>query len=111
VRDGFVASLSRPGGNLTTATSLSTEVGPKRLELLHDAVPNASLVAVLVNPLNANLLETQSRDFETAARALGLRLRFVQARAEGEFDAAFGEVARLRPSALVISTDPYFFAN
>jgi putative ABC transport system substrate-binding protein len=107
VREGLVASLSRPGGNLTGATSMATVLGQKRLELLHEVVPDAKVIAVLVNPINA-VLETQSRDLEAAARALGLQLQFVRAGAQTDFDAVFAAVARLRPSALVISTDLYF---
>jgi putative ABC transport system substrate-binding protein len=107
VREGLVASLSRPGGNLTGATSLATELGQKRLELLHEVVPDAKVIAVLVNPLNA-VLETQSRDLEAAARTLGLQLQFERAGAQTDFDAVFAAIARLRPSALVISTDLYF---
>jgi putative ABC transport system substrate-binding protein len=110
VREGFATVLNRPGGNLTGATSMSAELGAKRLELLHEALPAASVVAVLVNPDNL-VLETQSRDLQGAARALRLRLQFVQAGAENEFDAAFAAVARLRQSALVIGTDLYFLAR
>src|SRR5215471_13109113 len=69
---GLVASLSRPGGNVTGVTTLNLEVGPKRLELLHKLVPTANIVALLVNPSNPSLAEPLARDLEAAARALGL---------------------------------------
>ena len=74
VATGLVASLARPGGNLTGVTSLTAEVGPKRLELLHEVVPTATAIAVLVNPAAGLLAETISRDLHAAARTLGLRL-------------------------------------
>jgi putative ABC transport system substrate-binding protein len=110
VLEAFVASLNRPGGNLTGTTNLAAVLGPKRLELLHEAVPAATVVAVLVKPDNA-VIEAQSRDLQAAARALGLQLQFVQAGAERDFEAAFATTAQLKPSALVIGTDAYFLAR
>jgi putative ABC transport system substrate-binding protein len=107
VRDGFVASLNRPGGNLTGVTSLGVEVGPKVLELLHDAVP-ARTVGLLVNASNTNLAEPITRDVGVAARTLGLELHVVKASSEREFEAAFAALAQLDVGALVIGPDPLF---
>lgn len=110
VREGFVASLSRPGGNLTGTTSLASELGPKRLELLHEILPDARVMTVLANLVNG-VLESQSRGLRAAAGLLGLRLQFEEAGLENDFDAVFADVARLRPRTLLISTDLYFLAR
>jgi putative ABC transport system substrate-binding protein len=107
VQLGLVASLNRPGGNLTGISSLNVEVGPKRLELLHELVPTASVVAILVNPTNPNA-ETLTRTTQAAARNLGLQLNVLNASAERDFDAAFADVLKMRASALVIGTDTFF---
>jgi putative ABC transport system substrate-binding protein len=100
---GLVESLNRPGGNLTGATTLTLEVGQKRLELLHEMVPKANIIALLVNPSSPNLAEAQSRDLQTAADQLGLQLHVLHASTEGEFDPGFSRVAQLRAGGLVIS--------
>jgi putative ABC transport system substrate-binding protein len=107
VEMGLVASLNRPGGNLTGVTGLSVELVPKRLELLHELVPTAAVIALLVNPTNPNAV-TQTRDLQVAARALGLELRVLQAASERDFDAVFAGVARLRAGALVVGADGLF---
>jgi putative ABC transport system substrate-binding protein len=104
---GLVASLRRPGGNLTGVTSLTVELGPKRLELLHEAVPTATTIALLVNPTNPNA-ETQARDAQAAARILGLGLPVLRASTERDLDAAFATLAQLRAGGLVIGSDPFF---
>jgi putative tryptophan/tyrosine transport system substrate-binding protein len=104
---GLVASLNRPGGNLTGVTNLNLEVGPKRLELLHEAIPKAGIVAVLVNPTNPNAA-TQSRDLQPAARTLGLEAHVLHASAESDFDETFATVIRLRAGGLVIDPDTLF---
>src|ERR1700730_9004894 len=93
---GLVASLSRPGGNLTGVTNLAAEVGPKRLELLHETVPTAINIAVLVNPARAAQVEPQSRALQAAAPKLGLQLHFFHASTEREIDAAFAALAQQR---------------
>jgi putative ABC transport system substrate-binding protein len=108
VRIGLVASLNRPGGNITGVTQLNVEVAPKRLELLHELVPKAKALALLVNPVNAVLAETQSKDLLSAAGALGLELHFLNASSERDFDDVFSNVIRLRVGGLVISSDPLF---
>src|SRR6202040_1523161 len=85
---GLVASLNRPGGNLTGVTTLGTEVGPKRLELLHELVPTATTAALLVNPTGLTT-ETQTRVMQAAALTLGLQLQVLHASSERDFDAVF----------------------
>jgi putative tryptophan/tyrosine transport system substrate-binding protein len=110
VEAGLVASLNRPGGNSTGVTTLNVELGPKRLELLHELMPTATVVALLVNPTNASS-EAISRDLQAAARALGLQLHVLHASAERDFDAAFAALIRLRAGALVIGPDIFFLAR
>jgi putative ABC transport system substrate-binding protein len=104
---GLVASLNRPGGNLTGVTNLGVELAAKRLELLHKCNPAATTVALLVNPDNLNT-SPQSRDSQQAARALGLELAVVPARNERELDVAFERFAELRAGALAIASDAFF---
>jgi putative ABC transport system substrate-binding protein len=108
VQFGLVASLSRPGGNITGATTLGDEVGPKRLELLHELVPAATLIAVLVNPPVPNVAAYTRDRLQTAAHTLGLRLHFLNAVTEREIEAAFATLAQLGAGALVISPTPFF---
>jgi putative tryptophan/tyrosine transport system substrate-binding protein len=107
VQIGLVASLNRPGGNMTGVSYLSVELGPKLLELLHDLVPKATIMALLVNPTNPNH-ETQSRNLQAAALKLGLQPHFVNASTEGDFDGVFAQIRELRADALMISQDPFF---
>jgi putative tryptophan/tyrosine transport system substrate-binding protein len=104
---GLVARLSHPGGNLTGITNLNLELGPKRLELFHELLPNADSVAILVNPTNPNA-ETMSHDLETTAHALGLRVHLLRASTEADFQLVFATLPQLRADGLVISTDPFF---
>ncbi len=105
---GLVASLSRPGGNVTGGTTLNVEIGPKRIELAHELIPTASRIALLVNPANPTNVETISRDSMAAARALGLDVRVLQAGSEREIDAVFERLGTLRAGALVVGTDTFF---
>jgi putative ABC transport system substrate-binding protein len=105
---GLVASLSRPGGNVTGVTTLNIEVLPKRLEVLHDLVPTATIIAGLVNPTYPVNAETETRDLEAAARTLGLTLHVLHASSEQEIDTAFMTLGQLRADALVIGTDAVF---
>ncbi|MGY4290786.1 putative ABC transport system substrate-binding protein [Bradyrhizobium sp. LM2.7] len=107
---GLVASLDRPGGNVTGAVTLNVEVVSKRLELLHELVPTASVVAALVNPVNPNA-KTQSRALEAAARTIGLQLETVSASTESEIDAALAQLAERRTSALLVDTDAFLFSR
>jgi putative tryptophan/tyrosine transport system substrate-binding protein len=111
VRLGLVASLARPGGNLTGTNFLVQEVAAKRLRLLHDLVPKAVRVAVLVNPANAASTETTSRDTKEAAPILGLRIQILDATTIGEIDAAFATLARERPDALFVAPDGFFVSR
>ena len=108
VRLGLVASLARPGGNLTGINFFSTELTAKRLELLRELVPGAARVAVLVNPANAANTETTLRDVEAAARAIGLQIQVLNASTSREIDAAFATFVRERPDALFVGTDAFF---
>jgi len=107
VGEGFVASLARPGGNLTGVTFMITELMPKRFELLSELVPQAKAVALLVNPNNSGT-DAMIRDVETAARAKGMQLHILRAGAESEIDTAFATFVRLHPDALVVGADPLF---
>src|SRR5262249_31922943 len=98
---GLVASLNPPGGNLTGTTTLTLEVGPKRLELLHEMVPTATTIALLVNPTSPNLAEAQARDLQTAARTLGLHIHVLHASTDRDFDSVFASLAQLRAGGLV----------
>jgi len=104
---GLVASLARPGGNLTGVTNLTAQVGSKRLELLHALVPTAITVALLVNPSSPELAEPQLQELQVAARSLGLQLHVLNASTEREIDMAFATVVQLRPGGLVIVPDPF----
>jgi ABC-type uncharacterized transport system substrate-binding protein len=111
VKVGVVASLNRPGGNLTGVTSLNVEVGPKRLELLHEVVPSATSMALLVNPTNPSVAEPFSRALQAAARALGLQLHVLHASGEREIEAAFATLVKVRAGGLVIMPDQFFIAR
>ena len=111
LRLGLVASLNRPGGNLTGVTSLNVEVGPKRVELLHEVVPTTTLMALLVNPTSPNLTETTIRDAHAAARTLGLKLDVLRAGTEHDFDTVFATLAQPRARALVIGPDAFFISR
>jgi putative ABC transport system substrate-binding protein len=105
VQLGLVDSLSRPGGNVTGITNLSVEIGPKRLELLHELVPAARVIGLLVNQADTALAQAQLRAIQSAANTLGLELQVLNASTEREFDAAFANLIRLRAGGLVISPD------
>jgi len=110
VEAGFVASLNRPGGNMTGVVSLNVDTGQKRLELLHELVPTANTIALLLNPTNA-VAETQSNDLLAAARTLGLELYVLHASTEGEFEPAFARLMQLRAGGLVIGTDGFLVSR
>jgi putative ABC transport system substrate-binding protein len=104
---GLVANLNRPGGNVTGATSLLVAVLSKRLELLHELVPTASIMAALVNPDNPNMAETNTKELQAAARTLGLELHILNASTERDFDGIFAKLIQLRAGGLVIAPDPF----
>ena len=108
VKLGLVANLNRPGGNVTGATSLLVVVGSKRLELLHELVPTASAMAMLVNPANPIIAEANSKELQAAARILGLQLHILNASTERDFDEVFAKLIQLRAGGLVIAPEPFF---
>jgi putative ABC transport system substrate-binding protein len=110
VQVGLVASLARPGGNVTGATQLGVQVAPKLLQLAHELVPTATVIGVLVNPTNPNT-EALVRDLQTAARILGVQLHVLHASAERDFDTVFASLGQLRAGALVIGTFDTFLQS
>jgi putative ABC transport system substrate-binding protein len=110
VQIGLVASLSRPGGNMTGVSLLGVEVGPKLVGLLHEAVPLARVIALLLNPTNPNAT-TQSKTVQAAAQQLGLQLRVLNASSPGDFDQTFAKLHELQVAALMIGQDVLFGAE
>src|SRR5436305_4324336 len=109
VKLGLVASLNRPGGNLTGVTNLNIEVAQKKLELLRELLPSATIIAVLVNPSAPAITEQFMRDLQAAAPALGMQLHVLYASTDRDLDTAFAALGQLRADALVIG--PYLFFN
>jgi putative tryptophan/tyrosine transport system substrate-binding protein len=107
VEDGLVASLARPGGNLTGVTFMMTELNSKRLELLSELVPQARVITLLVNPNNPSAERTM-RDVQEAARAKGVQLLILKAGTESEIDAAFASFVQQHAGALLVGNDPFF---
>jgi putative ABC transport system substrate-binding protein len=110
VASGLVASLNRPDGNITGATSLNEEVGPKRLEILREFVVKAKTIALLVNPTNPNA-EVVTRKLQAAARTLGVELHVLHASSEDDFDVVFAKMIQLRIGGHVSSNDPFFVSR
>ena len=108
VKLGLVASLARPGGNATGINFFTQEVAAKRLRLLHDLVPKAVRIAVLLNPANASVAESTLREVQEAAPTIGLQIQILNASTIGEIDAAFVTLARERPDALFVAADAFF---
>jgi len=108
VSAGLVASLNRPGGNITGITSLNVEVGPKRLQLLHELVPGAKSFGVLLNPSNPVLVGVTMNELKDASQALGLQLHILNASNEAEITDAFAKLDQLRVGGLLIASDPFF---
>jgi putative ABC transport system substrate-binding protein len=108
---GLVASLARPGGNATGINFFSNELIAKRLRLLHDLVPKAARIAVLVNPVNAQSTEAAVRDVRNAAPTLGLQIQVLNASTIGEIDAAFATLESDRPDALFVAPDAFFVSR
>ena len=105
-RHGLVESLSRPGGNITGVSWFSAELGPKRLALLHELVPGARTVALLINPHSAEAIR-QPAEMQEAARTMGLEMVVLNARTASDIDTAFGVMAKNRIGALVLAGDPF----
>ena len=110
VKQGLVASLHRPGGNLTGVTNLNIELGPKRLQMLHELVPAKSRIAALINPTNPNV-ETITGDLQSAARDFGLELQILPASNDGQIDAAFEIMAKSGAAALAVGADSYYMVK
>jgi len=108
IRVGLVARLDRPGSNITGVTQLNVQVAAKRLQLLHEVIGKATVIAFLINPNEAN---PERADIEEAARNLGVDLRVLNARTEHDFDAAFVNVVQMRAGGLVIGSSGLFIAN
>jgi ABC-type uncharacterized transport system substrate-binding protein len=111
VQLGLVASLNRPGGNLTGVTILNVEVMPKRLELLHELVPTATIMALLVNPTSPNVAESEAMNAQAAARALGLQMHVLNASTESEIDTGLAIVSKTKIGGLVIGGDVFLFGR
>jgi ABC-type uncharacterized transport system substrate-binding protein len=109
VAAGLVASLGRPGGNVTGVTNLGVELVQKQVEMLHEIVPGVTILAALVNP-TFPAAETQSSDLQAAARKLGLELHVLHASSEGDFEPAFASIVRLRAAAVVVAVDAFFLS-
>jgi putative ABC transport system substrate-binding protein len=110
LKAGLVASFNRPGGNITGVTLLTSALEAKRLGLVRELVPNATSIAMLVNP-NYPTFEAQVRDAQEASRALGLEIHIVNASVEGDFDTSFATLVRLHVEAVIIANDPFFTAR
>jgi len=110
VEAGLVASLNRPGGNVTGVVTLNMDTGQKRLELIHELLPAATTIGLLLNPTNA-VAEIQSKDLQAAARTLGLQLRIANASTERDFDAAFATLSQGQVGGLVIGTDGFLVSQ
>jgi putative tryptophan/tyrosine transport system substrate-binding protein len=107
IERGLVASINRPGGNVTGVSWFSAELGPKRLGLLHELVPNATIVALLINPNNPESVR-QPAELQDAARAIGLQLVVLTATTAGDIETAFTAMVQNRVDALLVGSDPFF---
>ena len=107
IRLGLVTRMNRPGGNITGATQLNAETASKRLELLHEVIPTATVMAALVNPANPALADPAIKDLQAAAQKLGLQLQILSASTERDFDGVFASVLHSRAGGLVVGPDPY----
>jgi putative tryptophan/tyrosine transport system substrate-binding protein len=108
VRLGLVDSLSRPGGNVTGVTQTNVEIAPKRLEVMHELLPNAKVLGLLINPADPSLAEPQLKDFQAAAHSLGVELHVVNVRTDSELEKTFADLDDLHVGGVIISTDPFF---
>jgi len=108
VRLGLVANLNQPGGNVTGVNNLALEITQKRLELLHELLPTANIMALLINPADRALAQAQTREVLSAARSRGLKLHVLNASSEGEFDGVFADIKRLRVDGLVMGAGSVF---
>jgi putative tryptophan/tyrosine transport system substrate-binding protein len=109
VAAGLIASLNRPGGNLTGTTIMALQMGPKRLELLRQLLPNATAMTMLINPALPNTFE--ARELQDAARSLGLQMNVLNASTESQIDTAFATIVQQRAGALIVATDPFLLGQ
>jgi putative tryptophan/tyrosine transport system substrate-binding protein len=110
VKRGLVASINRPGGNVTGVSWFDAELGPKRLGLLHELIPNVTIVALLINPNNPESVR-QPAELQEAVRAIGLQLVVLTATSAGDIEAAFTAMVQNRVGALLVGSDPFFFSR
>jgi putative tryptophan/tyrosine transport system substrate-binding protein len=110
IKIGLVVSLNRPGGNVTGVTQTNVEMTPKRLQLLHELLPTAKLIALLVNPTDPTA-EIYKTEVQAAASSLGLQLRVVNASSDGEIDRAFEKLAQMQASGVVVGSGPFFVSQ
>jgi putative tryptophan/tyrosine transport system substrate-binding protein len=110
VEMGLIASLSRPGSNITGVANLTVELGPKKLQLLRELIPTAAIIGLLVNPANPNI-EVVSKDMQAAARALGVELDVLRASTEREIDGVFTSLVQSRAGGLITGPDPFFLSR
>jgi len=110
VESGLVASLNRPGGNITGVTLMLTVLGAKRLQMLRELLPTAAVIGVLVNPSNPGS-ESETKDLQQAAQALGIRLEVLRASADRDLDAAFATLIERRAAALLVGNDSFFISR
>ena len=111
VQLGLVPNLNHPGGNITGVTQTNQQVTPKRLQLLHELVPSASIMALLVNPASHYQADSQAKGILSAAHTLGLELHVLNASTDGDFDAVFTTLTQLRAGGLVVASDPFFIGR
>jgi ABC-type uncharacterized transport system substrate-binding protein len=111
VQLGLVSNLNRPGGNVTGVTQTNVEMTPKRLQLLHELLPAARIMALLVNPANEATTETTTREVMAAARTLGIELHVMNANIARDVEAAFTKAVELRAGGMVVSGGPFFFSQ
>jgi putative ABC transport system substrate-binding protein len=111
VAAGLVASLNRPGGNITGISNMSVALGAKRLEVMHQVVPDAKLLAVLVNPTNAGSTQTETDAARATQASLGIQVQFLPASTIGDIEAAFAKAVDLRVGGLVVGADPFFVSK
>jgi putative tryptophan/tyrosine transport system substrate-binding protein len=110
IKEGLVASLNRPGGNLTGVTNLNVEIGPKRLELLHTILPAVTVFGLLVDPTGADLAESFTRSVQAAGQKLALQVHVLNASAERDFDSVFASLVQMGAGGLIIGPSTFFSA-
>ena len=111
VEVGLVSSLNKPGANVTGVTTLNLEIGPKRLELLHNVIPSATVFGLLINPTNPSIAETNIKSIQSAAKSFVLEMHILYASTEDELDAAFEELKKIKAGGLLIASDSFFSSH